>query len=140
MHTEKYCDTSSVVLQYLEKELSLWETDSIQGGRLAISAVGGDGLNRPLLERRCRIKKKITHRSKTFNKPGQFHVFTAEVEKICVVEFRLFQTDITVELPWLITDMKTIIFHYKFLNILCLNMQMMEINSDLFLSLHKPEI
>lgn len=34
----------------------------------------------------------------------------------------------------------TIIFHYKFLNILCLNVQMMEINSDLFLSLHKPEI
>lgn len=67
-------------------------------------------------------------------------MFTAEVEKIGVVEFRLFQTDITVELPWLITDMKTIIFHYKFLNILCLNMQMMEINSDLFLSLHKPEI
>lgn len=140
MHTEKYCDTSSVVLQYLEKELSLWETDSIQGGRLAISAVGGDGLNRPLLERRCRIKKKITHRSETFNKPGQFHVFTAEVEKIGVVEFRLFQTDITVELPWLITDMKTINFHYKFLNILCLNVQIMEINSDLFLSLHKPEI
>lgn len=150
MHTDKYCDTSGVVLLYLEKELSLWETDSIQGGRLAISAVGGDGLNRPLLERRCRIKKKITHRSKTLNKPGRFHVFTAEVEKICVAEFRHFkpktvskshfQTDITVQLPLLITDMKTIIFHYKFLSILCLNVQMMKINSDLFLSHYKPEI
>lgn len=58
MHTDEYCDTSSVELLYLEKEFSLWETDSIQRGRLSISAVGGAGLNRPVLERRCRIKKK----------------------------------------------------------------------------------
>lgn len=88
MHTDEYCDTSSVELLYLEKEFSLWETDSIQRGRLSISAVGGAGLNRPVLERRCRIKKQ---KKNSFNRQKKQCVFAAEVEKICVAEFRHFK-------------------------------------------------